>query len=606
MSIAPLKRVAVIGAAKDKQALLQGLQALGCLHLTPLQSPDSANALGNKEVEPPTNAPIAEARKALKFLNDCPIQRRHVVRQEGFRFDESVAQALEVKTKLRVANDKCDYLRARIKDVEPWGNIDFSDEGAPAGHHFWFYVLPRHKTDALNAVSLPWCVVAVDTRFAYLVIVAREEPAPDALPVPRVHLGSQSLKTLREELRDTEIHLDELAAERGALTRFSGLIEANLTAAENQAELNRGEKASYRDDALVALQGWAPVDQLDDIEGFARAKGLAVHSQEPGFDDAPPTLLEQPDSRQSGVDLSLFYQVPRYGSWDPTLLLLISFPLFFAMIMADAGYGIVLGALLVLFWRRLGASVRGRSYRLLGAWLVFATCLYGVLVGSYFGTSPPDGSPLAALNILSINDFDTMMRLSIGVGVLHIIIANLLSAYVHRSAPDMLSKFGWIIISISGYLLYSLGSSDLVQQFAPPALCVGVALVFFFSSEAKGVSLKTQFKRILDGAQALAGAMTAFGDVLSYMRLFALGLASASLAVTFNQLAMSAYDALPGLGFLAAALILLLGHGLNLALAIISGVVHGLRLNYIEFFKWGFDDEGEAFSPFSLKRVEAT
>ncbi|MEM9878626.1 MAG: V-type ATP synthase subunit I [Pseudomonadota bacterium] len=606
MSIAPLKRVAVIGAAKDKRGLLEGLQALGCVHLMPFARQKDEKPATDADTAPPVNTPIVDARKALNFLRDAGYQRRQVLRQGAFQFDSVVAQALSVKTQLRVTGDKRDYLRARIKDVEPWGSIEFSDEGAPAGYHLWFYVLPRRQADALNAVSQPWYIASVDTRFAYVVVIAPEEPAPDLLPVPRVRMGAKSIVSLREELREAEIKLDDLAAERNALTRFIALIEANLTAAENQAELSRGEHAAYCDDALAALQGWAPVDQLGDIEAFVEAKGLALYAEDPGPEDPAPTLLRQPEERLAGIDLSLFYQVPSYGSWDPTLLLLISFPLFFAMIMADAGYGIVLGICLALFWRRLGRTARGRSYRILGAWLVFATCLYGALLGSYFGATPPQDSFLAAFNVLSINDFDTMMQLSIGVGVLHIVIANLLSAFVHRGAPNMLSKIGWITASISGYLLYAAGASPLVKAAAVPALCLGLALIFLFSSAAQGRNIKTQVKRLLDGAQALAGAMTAFGDILSYMRLFALGLASASLAVTFNQLAMSAHEALPGLGFLAAALILLLGHGLNLALAIISGVVHGLRLNYIEFFKWGFDEEGEAFSPFSVKQVEAT
>ena len=95
-----------------------------------------------------------------------------------------------------------------------------------------------------------------------------------------------------------------------------------------------------------------------------------------------------------------------------------------------------------------------------------------------------------------------------------------------------------------------------------------------------------------------------FGDVLSYLRLFALGLASASLAITFNQIASDVAAAAPGAGLLLQLLILLLGHGLNLALAVISGVVHGLRLNFIEFFTWGMEEEGRPFRPFHKKEIE--
>ena len=102
----------------------------------------------------------------------------------------------------------------------------------------------------------------------------------------------------------------------------------------------------------------------------------------------------------------------------------------------------------------------------------------------------------------------------------------------------------------------------------------------------------------------LTGAMGMFGDVLSYMRLFALGLASASLALTFNDLATQIRDAIPGLGLLLALLLLLLGHAINLGLAIMSGVVHGLRLNFIEFYKWGVPGEGKAFQKFARKEVK--
>ena len=98
--------------------------------------------------------------------------------------------------------------------------------------------------------------------------------------------------------------------------------------------------------------------------------------------------------------------------------------------------------------------------------------------------------------------------------------------------------------------------------------------------------------------------MGMFGDVLSYLRLFALGLASASLALTFNELAMQVKAAMPGLGLLLAILLLLLGHVINLGLTLMSGVVHGLRLNFIEFYKWGMPAEGTAFQRFARKEVQ--
>lgn len=123
----------------------------------------------------------------------------------------------------------------------------------------------------------------------------------------------------------------------------------------------------------------------------------------------------------------------------------------------------------------------------------------------------------------------------------------------------------------------------------------GLGVLFF--SETGG----SRLSRMMGGLLGLARITNAFGDVLSYLRLFALGLASASLALTFNGLAGDVVEALPGVGVLFAFFILVIGHAVNLALAIMSGFVHGLRLNVIEFFNWGLPEEGRPFQPFARK-----
>jgi V/A-type H+-transporting ATPase subunit I len=124
----------------------------------------------------------------------------------------------------------------------------------------------------------------------------------------------------------------------------------------------------------------------------------------------------------------------------------------------------------------------------------------------------------------------------------------------------------------------------------------GLVLVVAFSGYGE-----KPLARIFKGVTALAGISGAFGDVLSYLRLFALGLASASLAMAFNDMAKDVQQAIPGIGFLFGLLILLLGHALNFLLSVSSGFIHGLRLNVIEFFKWGVKDEGNPYRPFERK-----
>jgi V/A-type H+/Na+-transporting ATPase subunit I len=219
-------------------------------------------------------------------------------------------------------------------------------------------------------------------------------------------------------------------------------------------------------------------------------------------------------------------------------------------------------------------------------------------VGSYFGLAPPPGSWLGRLHLLNIGDSATMMRLSIAIGVSHVVLANLAEAWSRRRSLAALAPAGWVAIMLGGAALW-LGNMQLhdaaLQSTGIGAMVLGAAAVLAFSGREGPL-----WRRALGGLLALTRVTSAFGDVLSYLRLFALGLASASLALAFNDLAGHVATA-PAFGKLAAALILLVGHSLNFGLGIVSGFVHGLRLNFIEFFNWSVPEEGYPFRAFAKR-----
>ena len=597
MSIAPLKKVSLCGLLKDKAQVLEALQNLGCMHLVPLRPPPP-------EIENVASPRAEAAYKALRFLTDVPQKRRQVVRDQDFDVDRLAEEALALKQTLRLATDRRDFLIHRIAAVSPWGDLNFPPHEALAGYRLWFYVLPLADLGALSAIDLPWQIVHRDHRVAYLVVISPDEPARDLLPVSRTHTGALPVAELRAQLEDVEVEIEDLAAQRQALTRYIYLLSANLAEAENRASLTHAEQQTRDDDAIVAVQGWVPVEAVEAVEAYAKDAKLACLVEEPDPDDTPPTLIEQSEDMGAGVDLALFYQVPSYRSWDPTLLLFGSFSVFFAMILADAGYGLLLLSGLIAFWRRLGRSEKGRAYRLLALSLCSCTIAYGAVVGSYFGVTLPPESVLGKLHVMNLDDFDTMMKLSICIGVFHIVLANAIAAYLNRMRLIALAKLGWIAVLCGGLLLWLAPPESGLASLSHALLAVGLAAVFLFSSERPARTAKDHILRLFDGLKGLTGAMGAFGDVLSYMRLFALGLASASLAITFNDLARGVYEALPGIGLLFAILLLAVGHALNLALALMSGVVHGLRLNFIEFYKWGLPEEGKPFQRFARKEVQ--
>lgn len=598
MSIQRLNRLTLAGLAKEKDAVLARLQTLGCLHLIPLRP-----APREPEKEPSSHA--VEALQALRYLQDVREKRRQVHDPAGFDLSGTVEAVLDNQQRRRDVSDRRDALVERIAELEPWGEFSLPPEQDLAHRKLWFYIVPQRQMAQLGSLQLPWQVVHRDNRNVWVVVIHPDEPPRDALPVPRTLAGALSLSEVRRRLEAAELELEDIQAEHYALTRWIYLISSHLAWAEDQAQLRHAQAQTLDEETLFLVQGWAPEERLAAVQALADEQGLALVLEPVGPDDAPPTLLDNPGPIAAGQDLVAFYQMPAYDAWDPSRVLFFSFAAFFAMILSDAGYAALLGLLLAAYWQKIGRSELGGRLRILAAALVGTSLVWGVVVGSYFGFSPAPESLPGRLHLLDINDFETMMRLSVGIGVVHLILANLEMAGAQRGRAAGRVALGWIAVIAGGFALWvgsGAGAPPWLILSAQGLMGVGFAIVLLLGSDRPVDGVKTLALRGFDGLSNLLRVTQVFGDVLSYLRLFALGLASASMAMTFNGLARDVATELPGLGLLLAILILLAGHALNLLLAIMSGVVHGLRLNFIEFYNWALAGEGYPFKPF--KRTE--
>ncbi|MEA5443540.1 V-type ATP synthase subunit I [Cyanobium gracile] len=602
MTIVPLAKVSIFGLAADQHAVLEGLQAIGCMHLIPLGDQDGAADFTSPQL-------AGQAREALRYLMDVR-QRRYQLRADPtFQLEHVVEKALANRARKRAAEDRILTLRQYLDELLPWGNFRLPDLGDLAGQRLWFYRVPHPKNgvflQALETLTMPWQLIHASPRNGYFVVIAEQEPDQSLLPVQRSHVGSVSPQDLRAELDQAHVDFDDIEAEHEAFSRWIFLLSKHLAQADDREALKQaGDKTADRG-SVFQVQGWMPRRDLPLLESFVSRMGLASWAESPTSEDVPPTLMTNPDLLIGGEDLVTFYETPGYRDWDPSTVVFFSFAMFFAMILADAGYALVLGVLLAVSWKGMGRTPSSRHFRVLAAVGLFFALLYGVLAGSYFGVAPPATTVLAHLKVLNLNDYDEMMKISLLVGALHLILANGIVAFRAVSIAERARPVGWIAIILAGLSLY-LGANSAVGRDLGIGLGSGGFLtILLLSSERPLDSPGDLLLRLFDGLASLANLSKLFGDVMSYLRLFALGLASASLAVTFNQLAGQVYRSDVPLGVAIALLILLLGHGINLLLAIISGFVHGLRLNFIEFFNWSLDEEGYPFEPF-IKRETAS
>jgi len=587
VAIVPLSKVTLVGHQAEKALVLEDLQELGCLEIVSL-APEVVS------VEDPSK----RSREALSYVERCPQKQRPATNLADFDAVQVEEEILELRDRTHRLELERDAVLHRVEALAPWGDFEFPPEDDLAGSRFWFYVVPQNRLRELEASDLVWEEVRREGRNAYVIVISEREP--QGVPAPRVRTGNVSRHRLERRLEEVELELEDASLERIRLTRWRALLSRSLDALEDRAARKHAADQCYDSGPVFALRAWAPTESLEALGSYAEEHGMAMEVSAPAPVDEPPTLLRNSERREGGEDLVNFYKTPSYGGWDPSSVVLYSFAIFFAMIISDGGYGLILAMVVAHFWKRLSGSAVGRRWRWVLLTLVVSTLAYGVLVGSFFGVTPGPNTFLSRLAILDINDAPSMMGLSITIGAIHVMLGNLMDAGRHGFSPRALPSLGWAMFVLAGYALFVSGQAGAAWVKTPAAAVAILGLILVFAFSGYGAR---PLGRLGKGLVGLTRITAAFGDVLSYLRLFALGLASASLAIAFNGMAADAREAIPGVGLLAAMIILVIGHSLNLVLAVASGFIHGLRLNVIEFFNWGLPEEGPLFRPFKKKGV---
>jgi V/A-type H+-transporting ATPase subunit I len=587
VSIIPLQKVTFVGLTPDKEKVLSGLQEHGCLDLIPL---------GDSEEMKPPDGSLQRSREVFRFLLSSPRQDRPVMSSERFDPVRVEQDALALMSALQELQEERDAIARRIELMRPWGDFSFARLDDMGGLRLWFYIIPRKEMNRIRTRPEPWEVVRIDALRAYVAVVSPEEP--EGMPVPRMRLGNRTRRELEERFEAVERAIEEKRAERAYLTRWNVLYARSLCLLEDEESRRGAAQKTLDNQTVFALQGWAPSANVPALKKYAAAGGMVFEARPPSRADTPPTLLRNPPVMSSGEDLVTFYMTPGYWTWDPSAIVFVSFAVFFAMILSDAGYAAVLGCILLVLWRKLGKTAGLKRYRHLAAAIVCVSLIFGIMAGSYFGVTPPAGSFFARCRVIDIQNADLMMAVSVVVGALHVMLGCLMDARRHGLRQEALPSVGWAGMVAGGLGIAGAAvlHNGLLMRFSAGSAVIGALLVVIFS----GVGEKPM-ARLMTGLIALTKVTGAFGDVLSYLRLFALGLATASLAVSFNDMARGIAASLPHLGLILALAVLLFGHALNFLLALASCVIHGLRLNVIEFFNWGLKEEGRLFQHFKRK-----
>ena len=413
------------------------------------------------------------------------------------------------------------------------------------------------------------------------------------------------IEELNEELR--ELSAKELATLHAAQDSLAHEIEFAKVHLD-------GEKVSG--DRLLLLEGWVPEENTTELKSMLDGSGAFYELRPARRGDSFPVKLKNNAFTRMYEVLTKMYGMPSGTDFDPTPIVAPFFSLFFAFCMGDAGYGLILILLGFILKKKLGKDLAGMMNLVIT--LGIFTTVIGALLGTFFGISLLGTDiPASMKEFIFAGEvelfgsiYDKQMILALGIGVVHISIAMTVKAInstVFYGFKDSLSAWGWWLVVVGGAVIGTLSLLSVV-----PAEISKWAFIAIGAVGALGIYILNDFRRNIF-ANVGAGLWDTYnmasgllGDILSYIRLFALGLAGGMLGQTFNSLAMMVVEGQEGfgevIGWIGFGLIIVLGHTLNIAMSCLSAFVHPLRLTFVEYFKnAGYNGKGEEYKPFKNK-----
>jgi V/A-type H+-transporting ATPase subunit I len=628
-----MKKVSLVVMDRDREASLEKLREVGVLHLAKKSvSSDALGAMLDRR---------SRLMRAAGLLRRYPVPKASPAPDLGGA-DDMLRKVLGLGDEKKNLQDQLIYQAKERRRVEGWG--DFDPQGfaffAKQGITLIPYELPQKVYDSLPD-EIKLIAVSRDKRGAR-VIALSEIPGAVPFTLPALSLSGidNRMDGIRDRLAEIDGELARFALCGGTLAAERGRLQERIEFETARAGMETLEDAPA-ESTVSWLCGFVPSDKLGLLKRAAAENGWALVCEDPAPGDKPPTLVRNNAAVRIIQPLFSFLgTVPGYREYDISLSYLVFFCLFFAMIFGDAAYGLLffvvsLAAGLV-FRKKSGKFPDAAKLLML---LFFCTVVWGSITGSWFAAPadklppvlraliiPPFNStgPLAAfppflqklLNLpaeVPVDDLKT--RWNIQFLCFTVAAAQLVwgrSKNIRKLLPSLtaLAQAGWLLMMIGLYflVLFMLLKVPL-PPFAVYFIGGGLALYFIFAEQNGGNFFKNIGKSFSGFLPVFLNAVGSFADIISYIRLFAVGLAGSSIARSVNSMAIPAegFGAL-GLGFalrlFATVLILVLGHTLNIVMNALSVIVHGVRLNLLEYAgnHLGMEWSGYAYNPFAVRR----
>jgi len=605
--IVPMKKIFLLLLNSEKNDALIKLKDLGVIHLEDIKG--SGEKLSNLQ---------NQRDLVSKSLSDLPDIKKNGTKAVSYGREETLEISKRITSlneDLKNINDGIVNTQKEIERITIWGDFNPADITLlnENGVNIKLFEFKKADIKKLPEDITKFEIATVKSVGYYAVI---SDSFDELEQFEEVQLPSVGLDELNTLLSTKKITKDKISNELLILADAKPSLEKLIASYDDEIEFENIYSGLSVDGSLTYLQGFIPAGKGDLIKEEAARNSWAVMLQEPEENDHVPTLIK--NSKVVRIIQPVFDflgTIPGYREKDISFFFLIFFSIFFAMIIGDGGYGAIFLGISIY----VGSKIKKKTGSVPDAVFLLAemsvlTIIWGAITGTWFGSVGISKIPF--LNMLIIDKIASfsvepnaryIKHLTFIIGTVHLSIAhiwNFISMLKKKPVIKAFSQLGWLSMVLGLYFLvlnFVLSAEDFpMPNVAVYMILAGLIAVIVFS-EQEGNFFKGLLKGVAGLMPTFLDSISAFSDVISYIRLFAVGLATVAVASSFNSMAAGMGTGV--VGIIGSILILGFGHALNLAMAALSVVVHGVRLNVLEFSgHLGMEWTGENYIPFKNKK----
>lgn len=598
--IAKMKKLTFLVYHKEYDAFLKSIRELGVVHI-------AERAQGGAENTSLQDSIRLSGRysAAIKLMQTQGVEaEKHV--GDALRGEQALK---EIESLLQARQQVAHRLQTAEKEVsalEAWGNFNPEDIHRlhDAGYQINFFVCAEKQfdpswVDCYNATEIN----RIGSKIYFVTITSVDQCVE--LDVVAIKLPEQSLNVLQAQVEGLHKEDEELASH---LKKMAETVIPDLQAAQaaihSQIEFSKVvlNTDSLADNKLMLLEGWAPAQRIEEIKQFLSTQDAYYEIADPTPEDNVPILLNNKGFFRLFEPIMKLYMLPKYNELDLTPFFAPFFMLFFGLCLGDSGYGLFM-VLAVTIYRivakQLSSSMKSilTLVQLLGA----STMVCGLLTGTCFGFNLYDiNIPFFQSMKETISlDNQQMFNLSLILGGVQIIFGMILKAVnqtIQFGVKYAIATIGWILILVSTAIAFAAPAvMPMGGTVHAVILIIGALMAYLYNSPGKNIFVNIGLG-LWDSYNMATGLL---GDILSYVRLFALGLSGGILASVFNSLAVGMSPDNAVAGPIIMVLIFVIGHAINIFMNVLGAMVHPMRLTFVEFFKnAGYEGGGKEYKPF--------